>query len=107
MPLWHNAAFKNNNSNTYYCPKLIREGILTVRQVFTANHFPKEDLLVQLAPTWQQVYRELRAWQVQTAPTQPMVSALNMDVCLGNICSPEKGSLLHTHRDKAASADVG
>mmetsp|Transcript_101824 Transcript_101824/g.175762 ORF Transcript_101824/g.175762 Transcript_101824/m.175762 type:complete len:396 (-) Transcript_101824:142-1329(-) len=58
MPVWHNAAFKNNNSNTYYCPKLTREGILTVGQVFTANHVPKEDLLVQLAPTWQQVYQE-------------------------------------------------
>ena len=29
-PLWHNNCFRNQQAQTYFCPQLIRAGVLTV-----------------------------------------------------------------------------
>ena len=51
-PLWHHHAFCNQHNQTYYCPQLIRAGILTVGSL-------REDdsLFSRLAPSWQPIYR--------------------------------------------------
>ena len=48
----HHHAFRNQHNQTYYCPQLLRAGILTVGS-------PLEDsgLFSRLAPSWQPIYR--------------------------------------------------
>ena len=56
LPLWHSAIFRNADNLTYYCPRLIKRGILTVKDLFDTTSQPKAKLLSMMGPTWQAVY---------------------------------------------------
>ena len=53
-PLWHSCLFTNQHGHSYFCPQLIRCGILTVGQFLEDDS--NYDLL---APTWAPVYRDV------------------------------------------------
>ena len=51
-PLWHNNCFRNQQAQTYFCPQLIRAGVLTVGQLL------EDDSSFQLiTSTWRDVYQ--------------------------------------------------
>ena len=56
LPLWHSAIFRNADNLTYYCPRLIERGILTVKHLFDTTAQPKAKLLSMMGQTWQAVY---------------------------------------------------
>ena len=56
LPLWHSAIFRNADNLTYYCPRLIKRGILTVKDLFDTTAQPKAKLLSMMRQTWQAVY---------------------------------------------------
>ena len=37
LPLWHSTIFCNKHHNTYFAPRLIKQGVLTVAQLFDSN----------------------------------------------------------------------
>ena len=51
-PLWHHHAFRSEHKEMYFCPWLIRGGILTV-----GGLLKDDSLFQQIAPTWQPTYR--------------------------------------------------
>ena len=56
FPLWHLAIFRNSDNLTYYCPALIRKGVMCIADLFDANFFPRQDLLPKIGITWRGVY---------------------------------------------------
>ena len=56
LPLWHSAIFKKSNHLTYYCLRLIRKGVLQVKDLFNSAHGIQADLLCLIGPTWRAVY---------------------------------------------------
>ena len=51
-PLWHNNCFRNQHSQAYFSPQLIRAGVLTVGQLLE-----DDSLMHQIAPTWHAIYQ--------------------------------------------------
>ena len=51
-PLWHSSLFLNDQRLSYFSPRLIRLGVLTVGQLLE-----DDSLFSQLAPTWEPIYR--------------------------------------------------
>ena len=49
--LWHHCAFRNEHRQTYFCPKLIRAGILTVGDLLG-----DDSMSHRLAPSWRPIY---------------------------------------------------
>ena len=56
FPLWHSAIFRNSDNLTYYCPALIRKGVMCISDLFDANSCPHQDLLPKIGITWREVY---------------------------------------------------
>ena len=52
-PLWHNRLFSKPASLTYYCPQLIRQGVITVGDLFNNSTH-----ISQIAPTWASIYQQ-------------------------------------------------
>ena len=54
MPLWHNVLFRNQHKQTYFCPRLIRDGGVS------EGSFLEDDSSRDLvAPTWKPAYNVL------------------------------------------------
>ena len=51
-PLWHNNCFRNQHAQTYFCPQLIKVGVLTLGQLLE-----DDSSFQQIAPTWRAVYQ--------------------------------------------------
>ena len=52
-PLWHSTMFINKHKQSYFLPRLIRQGILTVGQL------PEDDpLFALIAPPWLSIYKD-------------------------------------------------
>ena len=49
-PLWHSSLFVNDQRLSYFSPRLIRLGVLTVGQLLE-----DDSLFLQLAPTWEPI----------------------------------------------------
>ena len=45
LPLWHSTIFRNVESPAYYCPALIRKGILRIGELFDRHLCPQTILL--------------------------------------------------------------
>ena len=56
LPLWHSAIFRNSDHLTYYCPTLVRKGVLCISDLFGTNFYPRQDLLPKTVITWREVY---------------------------------------------------
>ena len=56
FPLWHSAIFRNSDSLTYYCPALIRKGVLCISDLFDSDFRPPQALLPKIGITWREVY---------------------------------------------------
>ena len=52
-PLWHNRLFSKPASLTYYCPQLIRQGVITVGDLINNSTH-----ISQIAPTWASIYQQ-------------------------------------------------
>ena len=52
MPLWHSAMFQKGGHLTYYCPALVKLGILTVGDLYNSAGAPNPSLLRKMGPTW-------------------------------------------------------
>ena len=51
-PAWHSTFFLNEHCHTYFSPRLIRQGVLTIGQLLEQPTY-----FSMLAPTWEPVYR--------------------------------------------------
>ena len=51
-PAWHSTFFLNAQCHTYFSPRLIRQGVLTIGQLLEQPTY-----FSMLAPTWEPVYR--------------------------------------------------
>ena len=51
-PAWHSTFFLNEHCHTYFSPRLIRQGILTIGQLLERPTY-----FSMLAPTWEPIYR--------------------------------------------------
>ena len=51
LPLWHSAIFGNADNLIYYCPRLIKRGILTISHLLDSQQQPKDQLLSQMGLT--------------------------------------------------------
>ena len=49
LPLWHSAIFKNSKPPTYYCPVLIKKGVLIVNGLCDEDGRAKPHLLSKIA----------------------------------------------------------
>ena len=56
LPLWHSATFKNADNLTYYCPALIRKGVVRKSDLFDEHQKPRQHLFLKVGITWQQVF---------------------------------------------------
>ena len=56
LPFWHSVLLHNADNLTYYCPRLIKRGVLLVSDLFDAQGQPNPQLLSMLGPTWRVVY---------------------------------------------------
>ena len=52
-PLWHNKLFSKPKSLTYFCPQLIRQGVITVGDLINNSTY-----ISQIAPTWAPIYQQ-------------------------------------------------
>ena len=51
LPLWHSISFRNEHQQSYFCPRLIRDGVLTW------GGFLEDDTSQALiAPSWRSIY---------------------------------------------------
>ena len=62
LPLWHSAVFQKGNQLTYYCPSLMKRGVLTVGDLFDCTGAPTPRLLGSIGDTWQAVYCQGLQW---------------------------------------------
>ena len=64
LPLWHFAIFCNKHQNTYFAPHLIRQGLLTVAQLFD-NNLDLHPYMHKFIPrSWLPIYQQaLRRYQ--------------------------------------------
>ena len=69
LPLWHSAIFRNSDHLTYYCPALIRKGVMCIAYLFDMNVSPRQDLLPKIGITWQDVYSSTMRRFNQLLPT--------------------------------------
>ena len=51
-PAWHSTFFLNEHCHTYFSPRLIRQGVLTIGQLLEQPTY-----FSMLVPTWEPVYR--------------------------------------------------
>ena len=56
LPLWHSAIFRNLDNLTYYCPALIRIGVMCISDLFDTDFCPRQGLLPKIGITWREVY---------------------------------------------------
>ena len=69
LPLWHSAIFRNSDNLTYYCPALIRKGVMCISDLFDTNFCPHQDLLPKIGITWREVYTSSIKQFCQLMPT--------------------------------------
>ena len=62
LPLWHSAMFQKGSHLTYYCPALIRTGILTVGGMYDASGNPIDGHIRKIGSTWKSVYQQGLTW---------------------------------------------
>jgi hypothetical protein len=56
FPLWHSAIFRNSDNLTYYCPALIRKGVMCISDLFDMSFCPRQELLPKIGITRREVY---------------------------------------------------
>ena len=58
LPLWHSTLFCNKHHNTYFAPNLIKQGVLTVGQLFDNNLVMHPYMHQFISRTWLPVYQQ-------------------------------------------------
>ena len=58
LPLWHSTVFCNKHHNTYFAPHLIRQGVLTVAQLFDSNLVMHSHMHQYISRSWLPIYQQ-------------------------------------------------
>ena len=58
LPLWHSTLFCNKHHNTYFAPHLIKQGVLTVAQLFDSSLVMHPHMHQFISRTWLPVYQQ-------------------------------------------------
>ena len=56
--LWHSTLFCNKHHNTYFAPHLIKQGVLTVAQLFDSNLVMHSHMHQCISRTWLPIYQQ-------------------------------------------------
>ena len=58
LPPWHSTIFCNKHHNTYFAPHLIKQGVLTVAQLFDSNLVMHSHMHQCISRTWLPIYQQ-------------------------------------------------
>ena len=66
MPLWHNLLFRNMHNQTYFCPRRIRDGVVT-----WGEFLEDDSSQSHVAPMWRPIYNVSAPMDTKGNPELP------------------------------------